>query len=125
MSCHSAIFPVTHYDASFAFDAISAVAEARKHTPDLILLDLSLPAGDALVVVQHLRQFPSLIQTPIIVMGEREHRLSAGQVFQAGAQAFLPKPVHRQRLLSLVAKLLPLSGRPYTEHEPYSMYSHP
>ncbi len=35
-----------HYDTFFAADAISCMAEARKNEPDLILLDLGLPAGD-------------------------------------------------------------------------------
>ena len=39
----------------FAFDAITAVSEARKHNPDLVIVDLSLPAGSGLLVVERLR----------------------------------------------------------------------
>jgi DNA-binding response OmpR family regulator len=34
-----------YYDTFFATDAISSMAEARKHQPDSILLDLGLPVG--------------------------------------------------------------------------------
>jgi DNA-binding NarL/FixJ family response regulator len=35
-----------------AVDAVDAIAEARKHEPDLIILDLGLPAGDGFLVVE-------------------------------------------------------------------------
>ncbi len=39
----------TGYDTFFASDALSGVAEARKQNPDLIILDLGLPASDGYV----------------------------------------------------------------------------
>jgi DNA-binding response OmpR family regulator len=44
-----------HYDTFFAADALSSVAEARKQEPDLIILDLGLPAGDGFVVMERLK----------------------------------------------------------------------
>jgi len=40
------------YDTFFAADALSGISEARKHNPDLIILDLGLPAGDGFVVME-------------------------------------------------------------------------
>ena len=53
-----------HYDTFFAADAFSGVAEARKHEPDLIILDLGLPAGDGFIVMERLKQIPSLAVIP-------------------------------------------------------------
>ena len=39
------------YDVHCAEDGIGAISEARKRTPDLIVLDLGLPAGDGFVVL--------------------------------------------------------------------------
>ena len=41
------------YDAYFAGDAISAVREASTHLPDLIILDLGLPASDGFIVLDN------------------------------------------------------------------------
>jgi two-component system, OmpR family, KDP operon response regulator KdpE len=34
------------YDVHCAADGVGAISEARKHTPDLIAVDLGVPAGD-------------------------------------------------------------------------------
>ena len=44
-----------HYDTFFAADSVTAVSEARKHQPDLIILDLGLPAGDGFIVLERYR----------------------------------------------------------------------
>jgi DNA-binding response OmpR family regulator len=96
-----------HHAVSFAFDAVAAVSEARKHNPDLIIVDLSLPAGSGLLVVERLRSLTAFVRTPIIVIAERGARLETERVFEAGANAFLPKPLNRQLLLQYVGRLLP------------------
>jgi len=90
----------------FAFDAVTAITEARRHNPDLIIVDLSLPAGSGLLVVERLRALSAFVRTPMIVIAERGARLEADRVLNAGANAFLPKPLNLQVLLSQVATLL-------------------
>src|SRR5688500_2449363 len=62
------------YDTVFAGDAISAVNMARKEEPDLILLDLGLPAGDGYVVIERLKAMPALEGIPIIIVTARDVR---------------------------------------------------
>jgi DNA-binding response OmpR family regulator len=40
------------YDTFFAVDGMSAISEARKHQPDLIILDLGLPACYGFMVLE-------------------------------------------------------------------------
>jgi DNA-binding response OmpR family regulator len=44
-----------HYETFFTTDAVSPLREARKHEPDLIILDLGLPHGDGFVVMEKLK----------------------------------------------------------------------
>jgi DNA-binding response OmpR family regulator len=95
-----------HYDTFFATDAIAAVAEARKHQPDLIILDLGLPAGDGLVVIQRLKAIPALDLIPIIVVSARDVRASQPLVLKAGAKAFLQKPMDNSEFLAVIRHAL-------------------
>jgi CheY-like chemotaxis protein len=54
-----------HYDTFFATDAVSTLREARKHEPDLIILDLGLPDGDGFVVIEKLKVWPSRAWFPL------------------------------------------------------------
>jgi CheY-like chemotaxis protein len=95
-----------HYDVFFAVDALSSLAEARKHEPDLILLDLGLPAGDGFVVMDRLKTVPALAIIPIIVVSGRSGAANRERALKAGAKAFLEKPVDNAELLAVIRQAL-------------------
>ena len=95
-----------HYDTFFAADALSSMVEARKHAPDLIILDLGLPAGDGFVVMERLKSIPSLAVIPIIVVSARDARANQERAVKAGAKAFLQKPVDNAELLAVIRQAL-------------------
>jgi DNA-binding response OmpR family regulator len=95
-----------HYDIFCAVDAISSVAEARKHEPDLILLDLGLPAGDGFLVMDRLKAVPALEIIPIIVVSGRAGAANRERALKAGAKAFLEKPVDNAELLAVIRQAL-------------------
>src|ERR1700674_171423 len=94
------------YETFFADDAFSGVAEARKHRPDLIILDLGLPAGDGFTVMERLKLIPFLAVTPIIVVSARDGLGNQKQAYEAGARAFLQKPVNDAELLAVIRQAL-------------------
>jgi CheY-like chemotaxis protein len=95
-----------HYDIVFAVDALSAVTEARKHEPDLILLDLGLPAGDGFLVMDRIKAVPALAIIPIIVVSARSGAANRERALKAGAKAFLEKPVDNAELLAVIRQAL-------------------
>src|ERR1700736_4854378 len=95
-----------HYDTFFAGDGLSAMAEARKHQPDLIILDLGLPAGDGFVVMERLKANTHLSVIPIIVVSARDPYPNRERALQAGARAFLQKPVDNDELLAVIRQVL-------------------
>jgi len=95
-----------HYDIYFAADAITSLAQARKHEPDLIILDLGLPAGDGFVVMERLKTVPSLAVIPVIIVSGRDGHTNQVRATKAGAKAFLQKPVDNAELLAVIKQAL-------------------
>jgi DNA-binding response OmpR family regulator len=95
-----------HYDTFFAGDALSSMSEARKHEPDLIILDLGLPAGDGFVVMERLKSIPALSGIPVIVVSARDVLANKERALKARAKAFLQKPVDNAELLKVIRQAL-------------------
>lgn len=76
-----------------AFYGMQGVAEAVRTQPDAIVMDLAMPNGDGLYVLECLRTNPSTANIPIVMLsGMRDPSLKR-QAFDQGADAFLNKPV--------------------------------
>jgi DNA-binding response OmpR family regulator len=99
-----------HYGVVFAEDGVTAISEARKHMPHLIILDLGLPAGDGFSVLEMLKTNLSLSSIPVIVFSARDRNANGERAVNAGAIAFLQKPVDNARLLSVIRKALGEKG---------------
>jgi DNA-binding response OmpR family regulator len=93
---------INNYEVIYAADGVASIAEAKKHMPDLIILDLGLPAGDGFSVLQRLKANDSLSMIPVIVVTGRTRVPNRDWALKAGAVAFLQKPVDTARLLSVI-----------------------
>ena len=91
-----------NYDTVNAVDGYSALALAYKEHPDLIILDLGLPAGDGFVVLKRLQKDDKLSTIPVIVLTARDPQSSERRALQAGASAFFQKPVDNAQLLDVI-----------------------
>jgi len=95
-----------HYDVLFAADGVSSIAEARKHMPDLMILDLGLPAGDGFSVLERLKVNERLSSIPVIVLSGRDRVGNWDRALKAGAKTFLQKPVANDKLLAVIRLVL-------------------
>jgi DNA-binding response OmpR family regulator len=95
-----------HYDVIFAGDGVASIAEARKHMPDLMILDLGLPAGDGFSVLERLKVNESLSSIPVIVLSGRDRVGNWDRALKAGAKTFLQKPVANDKLLAVIRLVL-------------------
>jgi DNA-binding response OmpR family regulator len=94
------------YNTAVAMDAVSAISQAKNESPDLILLDLGLPAGDGFIVMERLANFDSLSSIPVIVLSARDPQANKERALNAGAKAFFQKPADNDQLLSAIRKAL-------------------
>ncbi|HTS36102.1 MAG TPA: response regulator [Candidatus Solibacter sp.] len=95
-----------HYETVNAVDGYSAIAQAYKERPNLIILDLGLPAGDGFVVLERLQQDDKLSMIPVIVLTARDPQTSERRALRAGASAFFQKPADNAELLDVIRATL-------------------
>ncbi|MBF2021480.1 MAG: response regulator [Hydrococcus sp. C42_A2020_068] len=82
---------------------------ARRVRPDLILTDLVMPVKTGFEAVQEIRQiFSEIEDVPIIAVSASAFDIQQKQSQTAGCEAFLPKPIDRQKLLFLLGQYLQL-----------------
>jgi DNA-binding response OmpR family regulator len=94
------------YDTCFASDALSSMSEARKHQPNLVILDLGLPREEGFVAIQQLKRHPSLSVIPIIVVSDRDPSGNQERAIRAGAKVYLRKPVDNAELLAIIRRIV-------------------
>jgi DNA-binding response OmpR family regulator len=95
------------YDTVSAEDGYSVLASAYKEHPDLIILDLGLPAGDGFTVLERLQRDDKLSTIPVIVLTARDPQGSEQRALAAGAVAFFQKPANNAELLEVIRATLP------------------
>jgi DNA-binding response OmpR family regulator len=94
------------YDTVNAVDGYSASAMAYKESPDLIILDLGLPAGDGFVVLDRLQKDDKLSAIPVIVLTARDPQANERRVLRSGAAAFFQKPADNAELMDVIRATL-------------------
>ena len=99
------------YDTINAVDGYSALVQAQKEHPDLVILDLGLPAGDGFVVLDPLQRSSDLSEIPVIVLTARDAEVAEQQAYHAGACAFFQKPADNNELLAVIRTALEHNGR--------------
>jgi two-component system KDP operon response regulator KdpE len=100
------VLKANNYETFLAVDGVSAISEALKHRPDLIILDLGLPAGDGFKVLERLKANANLAVIPVIVVSARDVYANRERSLRAGAKEFVQKPWNDNELLALIGRLL-------------------
>lgn len=99
------LFRSHDYVTVLAGDAVTAISQAKAETPDLIVLDLGLPAGDGYLVMERLGNIDALASIPVIVFTARDEESHRERALEAGAKAFFQKPVSNTELLSAIQRI--------------------
>lgn len=89
-----------------ARDGREALAQAQAHHPDLILLDMSLPAIDGWTVARTLRQLPDFRSTLIVALTAHAMQGDREKTLDAGCDEFMTKPIDVPNFVPAVTKML-------------------
>jgi two-component system, OmpR family, alkaline phosphatase synthesis response regulator PhoP len=95
-----------------AYDGETALAEARMHTPDLILLDLMLPGIQGMEVCKLIRNDPSLNSIPIIMITAKSDEIDRVLGLEMGADDYITKPFSVRELVARIHSVVRRARRP-------------
>lgn len=95
-----------HYDVITAINGEHGLEQAKKHLPDLILLDIMMPRMSGLEVCKRLKSDPSLPFMPIILVTAKADPKDVVEGLEAGGDEYLTKPVDHRSLVARVKSML-------------------
>lgn len=91
------------YDISSANDGISALIEVGRTKPDLLILDIMIPGVDGIEVCRRIKADATNKTAIIAISGQTE---TEKRILQAGADAFMAKPIDLDKLHDEAKRLL-------------------
>ncbi len=94
------------FEVVVAADAYEGVKSAHKERPDLIILDLMLPAGGGLSVLKNIRMSAELRLIPVLVLTGIKNEDYKRQILDEGVESYLEKPYDPDELISTVRNIL-------------------
>src|SRR6202451_3226643 len=98
------------YDVEVAADAASARSARAAHVPDLVLLDIWLPATDGITLLREW-SLTDGYDCPVVMMSGHGTIETAVEATRLGAYDFVEKPLSLAQLLRTVARALEARAR--------------
>ena len=100
------------FSVEFADDGLTALSRARVSLPQLVITEILMPKLDGLQLCRELKQDPATRDIPVIVFSVLAAEARAKE---AGANAFLRKPLVPSVLLGTIQRLVALDALSLTE----------
>ena len=94
------------YGTLLTKDGVEAIALARQHRPDLILMDIQLPEISGLQVTQWLKEDEDLRTIPIIAVTAFAMKGDEEKIRDGGCEAYIAKPISVASFLRTVERFL-------------------
>jgi DNA-binding response OmpR family regulator len=94
------------YEVITALDGQQGLTYANAEKPDLIILDIVMPAGGGYSVYTRLRMSPKTRSVPVIFLTAKDKPEDVARAYKLGAEYFVKKPYKPEMLLGTVKKVL-------------------
>ncbi|ESQ87734.1 RNA polymerase subunit sigma-54 [Asticcacaulis sp. AC460] len=95
------------YEVETAPGGMAGLAALSLSTPDLVLLDISMPDMDGLSFLEKRAQAGHERDIPVIVLSARNSEADIDAAMTLGASNYVAKPFHQDQLLGHIARFLP------------------
>jgi CheY-like chemotaxis protein len=103
------------YEVVIAVDGQQGVAMARSESPDVILMDMSLPVMDGWEATRTLKSAPETKDLPIIALTAHAMSTDRDKAIEAGCDDYDTKPIELTRLLAKIEGLIARSVKNVAE----------
>lgn len=94
------------FETVVAGDAYQGVDLAHKEKPDLIILDLMLPAGGGIKVLKDIRISSHTAYIPVVVLTGMQDAAYKKNILDQGVEAYLEKPYDAEELIETIKSIL-------------------
>ena len=94
------------FEVVVAVDGREGVAAAQRESPDLVLMDMSLPVTDGWEATRLIRASATTAHIPVIALTAHAMAGDRDKAIEAGCDDYDTKPVELERLLEKIARLL-------------------
>ncbi len=94
------------YNVVTAFDGAQGVFMAHKEKPDLIILDIRMPAGNGFSVAQRLKRSMHTFTIPVIFLTGSPEKNAEEKAMALGARFYIKKPYDPEELLDAIKRAL-------------------
>ncbi len=94
------------HQVEIAKDGMQGVQMAADHQPDLAIIDVMMPGLSGYDVVRKMRQDPRTARIPILILTARSQPMDKEMALEAGANAFMSKPVTAHELTERVEAVI-------------------
>lgn len=94
------------YEVLTSNDGVEGLIKARAEKPDLIILDVMLPAMDGLKICRMLKFDSRYHKIPIVMFTARTQESDILKGKEVGANAYVKKPFKSEELLKVISDLL-------------------
>ena len=94
------------YNTVATRNGVEAIDLARKHRPDLILMDIQLPEVSGLEVTKWIKDDPELHAIPVIAITAFAMKGDEERIRQGGCEAYLSKPISVAKFIETIRQFL-------------------
>jgi len=104
MKLFSDLLDAHGYEVKQSREGMKAIAMAKKHKPDLILMDIQLPKVSGLEVTKWLKDDKALKDIPVIAVTAFAMKGDEKRIREGGCEAYISKPISVTKFLATVRK---------------------
>ncbi len=99
-----------------ASDGMEALRKLSEVSFDMVIADINMPVMDGLKLVLHIRSNTDYRHIPVVIITTEGAEEDRQRAIALGADAYLTKPIHTQKLLEVVSRFM--EGREIADSEP-------